>query len=116
MGVRGFRNQTELHEWLARQTFNFLHNMCTARGLIWRQEHSIHNGMRPDAIGFCSLQMQYENRFLAKERSILNSKRVDDYMFVFEAKVSYSDYKNSFNGTGEWKEKPYANFHFLVVP
>lgn len=116
MGKRGFRNQTELHEWLAGQTFNFLYKMCTQRGLIWRQEHTLHNGMRPDAVGFCSLQFQYEKLFNCNNRSIWNSERVSDFMFVFESKVSYSDYKNSFNGSGEWKEKPYANFHFLVVP
>jgi hypothetical protein len=118
MAVRGvqYRNQTALHEWLSKQTFPFLSNMATARGLIWRQEHTIHNGMRPDAIGFCSLQMQYEEMFGLRKRNNIDWKDAYDLMFVFEAKVSYSDYKNSFNGSGEWKEKPYANFHFLVVP
>jgi len=108
---RQYRNQTQLHEWLTKQTLYFLSNMATARGLIWRQEHTIHNGMRPDAVGFCSLQMQYDKMFRNKDHVIIS-----DYLFIFETKVSYSDFKNSFNGDGEWKEKPYANFHFLVVP
>jgi len=110
---RQYRNQTQLHEWLTKQTLPFLSNMATARGLIWRQEHTIHNGMRPDAVGFCSLQIQYE-KMLYKRR--VDWKNASDYIFIFETKVSYSDFKNSFNGNGEWKEKPYANFHFLVVP
>jgi len=111
-----YRNQTVLHEWLSKQTLPFLSQMATARGLIWRQEHTIHNGMRPDAIGFCSLQMSYEDRFNKGNRLGINGEFIPDYMFVFESKVSYSDYKNSFNGDGQLKEKPYANFHFLVVP
>lgn len=118
MAVKGkqYRNQTQLHEWLSEKTFNFLYKMCTQRGLIWRQEHTIHNGMRPDAVGFCSLQFQYEKLFATTDRKNWNSERVIDFMFVFESKISYSDYKSSFNGSGQWKEKPYANFHFLVVP
>jgi len=118
MGVRGiqYRNQTALHEWLSQQTFYFLNKMCTARGLVWRDEHTLHNGMRPDAVGFCSLQMQYERLFQLKERHDVYDEGIQDLMFVFESKVSYSDYKNSFNGSGEYKEKPYANFHFLVIP
>lgn len=118
MGIKGrqYRNQTQLHEWLTERTLHFLHSMCTARGLIWRQEHTIHNGMRPDAIGFCSLQSRFEKQFAGRSRDCFNWKETDDFMFVFETKISYSDFKNSFNGSGEWKEKPYANFHFLVVP
>lgn len=116
MGVRGLRhnNQTVLHQQLTERTFNFLHSMCTARGLIWRDEHTLHNGMRPDAVGFCSLQQHYERLFTNTDKYECNI--VPDYMFVFESKVTYSDFKNSFNGSGEWKEKPYANFHFLVLP
>ena len=40
----------------------------------------------------------------------------NEFMIVFETKVSYSDFKSSFNGKGEWKEQPYANIHFLVCP
>lgn len=116
MGVRGFRNQTQLHEWLGKQTFNFLNKMSTSRGLIWRQEHTIHNGMRPDAIGFCSLQMQFEKKFSGMERMGYKDETVLDYMFIFESKVSYSDFKSTFNGDGKHKENPYANFHFLVCP
>ena len=109
MAVKGsqYRNQSQLHEWLTKLTLQFLYNMATQRGVIWRQEHTIHNGMRPDAVGFCDLQDRFKRNL--KERQF-------DFMFVFETKVSYADYKNSFNGKGEWKEKPYSHFHFLVVP
>ena len=111
MGIRNrqYRNQTQLHEWLTKQSLYFLSNMATARGLIWRQEHTIHNGMRPDAIGFCSLQLQYGKMFKTNETW-------GDLMFVFETKISYSDFLNTFKGRGEYKEKPYANFHFLIIP
>jgi hypothetical protein len=116
MGVRGRRNQSELHESLAKETRQFLLNISTARGIIWRQEHTLHNGMRPDAVGFCSLQIKYEEKFQARLIDYRSNERVTDFMFVFEAKASYPDFKNTFNGNGEYKEKPYANFHFLVVP
>jgi hypothetical protein len=111
MGVRGkqYRNQTQLHEWLAKITFNYLSGVCTQRGLVWRQEHTIHNGMRPDAVAFCSLQMQHEERIIGK-------MGYNDLMFIFESKVTYSDFKNTFNGSGEYKNQPYANVHFLVIP
>jgi hypothetical protein len=118
MGVKGiqYRNQTQLHEWLTKQTLNFLADKVTQRGVIWRQEHTIHNGMRPDAVAFCSLQLHYESVFGLLQRPDVAQINSQDLMFVFESKVSYSDYKNSFNGSGEWKEQPYANFHFLVCP
>lgn len=117
MGIRGFRNQSELHEYLSKATFKFMLNMCTQKGLVWRQEHTIQNGMRPDAICFCGLQMNYEKKHFGKDiRTGRRGEVTLDHMFIFESKVSYSDYKNSFNGSGEYKEKPYANFHYLVLP
>jgi len=153
MGVRGiqYRNQTQLHEWLTKKTFDFLSNRVTQRGLVWRQEHTIHNGMRPDAIAFCSLQGQFFHEITGKDyprdgeikkRMIekgfdFNSETFNqeeylrinaictyeyydciynEFMIVFETKISYSDFKSSFNGSGEWKERPYAHYHFLVCP
>lgn len=116
MAVRGaqYRNQTALHEWLAKQTYNFLKYRCTNRGVVWRQEHTLHNGMRPDAVAFCSLQMGYADRMIG--RSHRSRHDAEDIMFVFESKVSYADFKSTFNGDGKWKEKPFANMHYLVVP
>lgn len=116
MGVRGrqYRNQTALHEWLSKLTYNFLRYRCTARGVIWRQEHTLHTGMRPDAVAFCSLQMGYADRMIGK--SHLNNLDAQDIMFAFESKASYSDFKTTFNGDGAGKEVPYANLHYLVVP
>jgi len=152
MGVKGtqYRNQSQLHEWLTKKTYDFLAYRVTQRGIIWRQEHTIHNGMRPDAVAFCSLQNKYYEEITGKEyprdymvREIMaelgfdfSKRHIDckewvkyqgmavnkyfgienEFMIVFETKVSYSDYRNSFNGSGEYKEKPYANLHFLVFP
>ncbi|TSA57829.1 hypothetical protein D4R42_00890 [bacterium] len=118
MAVLGkqYRNQTALHEWLTSKTLPFLSQMATARGIVWRQEHTIHNGMRPDAVAFCELQMKYERKFNCVQRDNFTWKDEYNHMFVFETKVSYSDFKNSFNGNGQWKEQSYANFHFLVIP
>jgi hypothetical protein len=151
MAVKGiqYRNQTALHEWLTKKTFDFLCNMVTQRGIVWRQEHTIHNGMRPDAIAFCSLQSQYYNQITGrpyprdgeikrrihekgfsfdnfdqeeylKIRDICLNEYYDnidnEFLIVFETKISYSDFKSSFNGDGKWKEQPYAHFHFLVCP
>jgi hypothetical protein len=119
MGVlnRQYRNQTALHEWLASMSYNFLLKMATQRGIVWRQEHTIHNGMRPDAVGFASLGSRFYRELFADQ--IKPKYATDDYpdlMFVFEAKTSYTDFKSSFNGDGEWKEQPYGNFHYLIVP
>lgn len=153
MAVRGilYRNQTALHEWLTKKTFDFTANRATQRGFIWRQEHTIHNGMRPDAIAFCSLQLQYYHEITGKgyprDGEIYNRMKEkgfnfapedfnkdeyikaqgeclneyydninNEFMIVFESKISYSDFKNSFNGNGKWKEQPYAHYHFLVCP
>jgi hypothetical protein len=151
MGIKGiqYRNQTQLHEWLTKKTFDFLVNRVTQRGIVWRQEHTIHNGMRPDAIAFCSFQSQYYHELIGKGyipdyelRKRMFAKGFDysgkiigeeyqkirdeclneyygienEFMIIFETKISYSDFKSSFNGNGEWKERPYAHYHFLVCP
>lgn len=153
MAVKGiqYRNQTQLHEWLTKITCDFIANRATQRGVIWRQEHTIHNGMRPDAIAFCSLQQQYyheitgkgyprdgeilkimtengfdsnpevfnKDEYLQAQCKALNEyydNVENEFMIVFETKISYSDFKSSFNGSGSWKEQPYAHYHFLVCP
>lgn len=121
MGVKGrqYRNQSALHEWLTNGSFNFLRNMATQKGLVWRQEHTIHNGMRPDATGICSLQGSFEReiRRTSNDLKDKNNKYFsEDYLFAFESKVTYADFKATFNGDGKHKEQPYANFHYLIVP
>lgn len=125
MGVKNqqYRNQSTLHEWLSKSSSNFLRNMATQKGLVWRQEHTMHNGMRPDAIGICSLQYRFEKelrKYKDNPQGYFNDAREGyisgDYLFIFESKVTYADFKNTFNGDGEYKESPYANFHYLIIP
>ena len=52
-------NQTELHYELTRKTERWLSYKTTGRGLIWKQEFSLLNGIRPDAVAFCDLQEKY---------------------------------------------------------
>lgn len=140
------KNQSLLHQQLTDKTEAWLNKLVTLRGLVWRDEHQLHTGLKPDATAFCSLQLRHYCEYLNVEpvystevHKRMNLKRGDiytkelyiktsnelcaeryyadnEFMIIFESKVSMSDFNNTFKNGNHSKNNVYANFHFLVIP
>ncbi|MFA5376550.1 MAG: hypothetical protein WC455_12460 [Dehalococcoidia bacterium] len=100
----------------------------TGRGMRGATEVILGNGYVADAVAICSLQMRFYHEFLqlkpiictaghitAEQQAELSSRVEDDFIFVFESKVSRSDFLATFKTNGT-RHEPIGNIHFLVSP
>lgn len=155
------KNQSNFHYNLTQKTKSWLYSKVTQKGLRWKQEFTLINGARPDAVAFCNLQGRFFKKFTdmvvdwdsydrkvdaiskrylflinetvdKKKRTELISEKwnkIEDirkefnvpenrFMFIFETKITVSDYNNTFMYDNHTISKlsPFANFHFLVIP
>ncbi len=143
------KNESMLHQQLTEKTKAWLNKLVTQRGMVWRDEHQLQTGLKPDATAFCSLQLRHYCEYLGVEPvlsteiySSINFKRTrnnlieykaaydmvsdeickeryyadNEFMIVFESKVSITDFNNTFKNGNHLKNNVYANFHFLVIP
>lgn len=57
-------NQSKLHYDLTRKTADWLNNKVTNRGVKWMQEFTLTNGLRIDAVAYCSLMRGWYDKFM----------------------------------------------------
>lgn len=110
--------KSELHCELAERALVWLSTKATRRGIRGSVEVIIAEGYVPDSAAISGLQIQYEKQFKNCERQRGNSEECDDYIFIFESKVSRGDFFNTFkhgNHIGD-RLKPIGDFHFVVTP
>lgn len=111
--------KSDLHIELAHRSLVWLDVKATQRGIRGCEEVILDDGYVVDAAAIGALQEKWERLLVGKEVKIYTDpEHVDDYSFVFESKVSRSDFMNTFkrgNHTGD-RLKAIANFHFIVTP
>lgn len=111
---REAKNQTELHSELAHRAIRWIVNRSTGRGMQTGIEIPITLGYVVDALAIGDLQMRFDSYFKGNE-----GHPIEDYIFLFEAKTSKTDFNNTFRQNGNTHDnrlKPIANLHWIVTP
>ena len=119
---REAKNQTELHSELAHRAIRWIANRSTGRGMQTGIEIPIDSGYVVDALAIGDLQLRiFESYFINNLETLKEYKEhpKDDYVFIFESKVSKADFNNTFKQNGNAHDnrlKPIANLHWIVIP
>lgn len=109
---------SRLHTELAQRALIWLEGRSTGRGIRGCDEVILNDGYVADAVAICGLQLAHEKLFLGTRRESINRDAAPDYVFVFESKVSRSDFIKTFKNNGHIGDRMNAegNFHFVVTP
>lgn len=115
--------KSELHIELARRALVWLEGKATQRGIRGCEEVQLAEGYVADSAAITGLVNRIERAMLGdhyQERRLGNGGwgLTDDYAFVFESKVSRSDFFNTFKRNNHKGDRLSAigNFHFVVTP
>jgi hypothetical protein len=107
------KNQSDLHSELSHRAIRWISNKATKRGLNTGIEIPIDKGYVVDALAIGDWQLRFD------EEHGSNIKRIDDLVFVFESKVSRSDYLKTFTLNGNNHDNRLSlvgSFHWIVAP
>jgi hypothetical protein len=96
------------HIELQRMCLIWLEGLATQRGIRGCEEVIIDCAYVADAAAISGLQYGNKKKFGA-------SAEVEDFTFVFEAKVSRADYLSTFRKSDGNRMTAKANFHFIVA-
>lgn len=129
---RSRKNQSRLHEELSFRALIWLANRATARGIMGSTEMWLKPGYSADAVAMGALQLKHEEMFLApyfetgadykrfrwNREHEANQTGGDDWIFIFETKVSRADFLKTFvkNNRGANRLESIGHFHFIVTP
>lgn len=111
--------KSDKHIELTRKALVWLKVKATARGVRGCEEVILDEGYVADGAAICGLQIQHGKKFVGDfYRERWSSETSNDYSWVFETKVSRSDFRNTFVNNGHIGNRliPIANFHFIVTP
>lgn len=109
--------KSDLHIELARRALVWLETKATGRGIKGCEEVILDDGYVVDCAALSGLQMAHERNFVGRHKERGFDEAADDYAFLFESKVSRSDFFNTFkrgNHRGD-RMQPKGNFHFVVT-
>lgn len=110
--------KSELHQELAWRALVWLEAKATNRGIRGVEEVCLAEGYIADSVAISGLTIANEKLMRGASTRRHNDKISDDYTWIFESKVSRSDFQNTFkhsNHNGD-RLKPIGNFHFVVTP
>jgi hypothetical protein len=104
---------SDKHIELSHKALVWLEDKATARGSRSCVELQLGEGYVADAGAICGLQYKWCRRFYLEPKE----GDSDDYSFIFETKVSKSDFDNTFKRKTHKGDRlqPRANFHFVVT-
>lgn len=125
--------KSDKHTELARRALVWLENKATGRGIRGGEEINVklNDAYIADAVAISGLKLSNlewlageayrQNCLFGKTKAEKEIKEavglVDDYVFVFESKVSRGDFFSTFRDARPVKRmEPVANFHFVVTP
>lgn len=100
--------KSEKHIELQRMCLIWLEGLATQRGIRGCEEVIIDSGYVADAAAISGLQYGNKKKFQADQS-------IEDFTFVFETKVSRSDYLCTFKKADGNRHTAKANFHFVVA-
>ncbi len=99
---------SDLHKELSIRAISWMRSRMTRSGIRWATEFYLENGWVADAVAFAFPQIRYYDKIQPKPEP------VDNFLYVFESKISRNDYNKSFrNGH---KCKLIGNLHYVVTP
>jgi len=107
------KNQSNLHAELSHRAIRWINNKATQRGLRTGVEIWIDKKYTVDGLAIGDWQLRYDEYYGS------NIKRVDDLVFIFEAKVSRPDFLKTFKENGNSHDNrlsPIGNFHWIIAP
>lgn len=107
--------KSELHIELSRRALVWLATRATNSGIRGAEEIAIKEGYIADAVALSRLKLFYEEKLINGTPVIIPTP---DYAFVFESKVSRSDFLATFKHDKHAGSRlsPAAHFHFIVTP
>jgi hypothetical protein len=111
--------KSDLHNELSQKALVWLEGRATQRGIRGCEEVILKEGYVADSAAICGLSLSHEKTFLGEYRNGKTWQSTsDDYVFVFESKVSRADFQNTFKRDGHFGSRlnPVGNFHFVVTP
>ena len=109
---------TALHNELSYRAIRWISNKSTQRGMHTGIEIAIADNYVVDAIAIGDIQNRFCREYNVHSYYDKNA-RIDDMVFIFESKVSISDFNHTFkenNNSHDNRLKPVANFHWIVAP
>ncbi len=114
--------KSELHCELAHRALVWLEGRATGRGIRGCEEICLKAGYVADSVAISGLTHSNEKLFLGSEYRRKDGNNAsgiaDDYVFIFESKVSRADFFNTFKRGNHLGDRmlPVGNFHFVVTP
>jgi len=114
----GAGGPSKLHNDLARLVGAWVGSRATGKGIRGAREVQVGKGYVADAVFMASLQSRHTITYNPKALSPHGgSICLDDYVLVFESKVSRADFLGTY-GPGRFIERatPVGNLHFVVTP
>lgn len=106
-------SKSKLHIELAQRALVWLEGRATNRGIRGCEEVILDNGYVADSVALSGLTYKNEKLFgVATDR--WRNEESEDLAWIFESKVSRSDYLNTFKSGN--RLTPIGNFHFIVTP
>ncbi len=109
------KNESLLHQQLTDKTEAWLNKLVTRRGLVWREEHQIHTGLKPDATAFCSLQLKHYCEYLRVDPVL--SAEIYNRINLKRTKVNLKEYNKLYNKISNeiCDERYYADNEFMII-
>lgn len=121
--------KSDSHILLQRRALTWLATLATQRGIRGCEEVILRKGYVCDAAAICGLQWAWQKRFevgkryaqvpgrqLSEYQASKSAQQTDDFSFLFEAKVSKSDYLSTFHPSKiTTRKERIANFQYIVA-
>lgn len=123
-------NQTKEHHELSGRCLAWLGNRVTGRGMRAEQEIFLGSKYVADAVAIASLQQRHYEGILDEpsvygfagqsltweDQQRIQNRPDNDFIFVFEAKVSKGDFNSTFGKNPSNRLQPVGSLHFIVTP
>lgn len=108
-------SRSELHNDLTKRALVWLHTRATNSGIRSTVEVFIREGYIADAVGIARLNLSHEIKLIG---DIGNDYQTPDYAFIFETKVTRTDFFATFRHEKHLSSRmiPAGHLHFVVTP
>jgi len=114
---------TKLHKELSVRAISWMNSRMTGSGIRWATELQLESGWIADCVAFGFPQIRHFDRIKkinnhSEALDVWHKKEFPDhFLYVFETKVSKSDFNKSFSGNHEThKLEPIGNLNYVITP
>jgi hypothetical protein len=116
------KNQSDLHSELAYRGIRWIANRSTVRGMQTGIEIFLDRSYVVDSLAIGDLQLRFWDNYIyntTESLQLYKSHPIDDFVFIFESKVSRADFLSTFTQNGNLHDnrlEPIGNLHWVVTP